>query len=124
MCWQASTVPVSPAWALEGSNSCDLSQGALTGSRKFKEHVNIVINSLSSRDFLGGPVVKTLHFQCRGVQVLSLVGELASHMLLREVKKKKKKLVLQNLASKSSSTPSSDFEPWFNFYGAISSSMK
>ena len=68
-------------------------------------------------------MVNTLHFQCRGVQVLSLVGELASHMLLREVKKKKK-LVLQNLASKSSSTPSSDFEPWFNFYGATSSSMK
>ena len=65
----------------------DLSQGALTGSRKFEEHVNIVVNSLSSRDFLGGPAVKTVHFQCSGAQVRSLVGELGSHMLPREAKK-------------------------------------
>ena len=47
-------------------------------------------------------MVKTLHFQCRGVQVLSLVGELASHMLPREIKKKKtnlsSRILLQNLA--------------------------
>ena len=53
----------------KGAMAVDLSQGALTGSRKFEEHVNIVVNSLSSRDFLGGPAVKTLHFQCRGAQV-------------------------------------------------------
>ena len=28
----------------------------------------------------GGPLVKTLHFQCRGERVRSLVGELRFHM--------------------------------------------
>ena len=36
--------------------------------------------STSSWDFPGGPVVMTLWFQCKGVWVQSLVGELRSHM--------------------------------------------
>ena len=44
-----------------------------------------------SRDFLGGPVVRTLHFHCRGQRVQSLVGELRVYMLPGSTKKKKKK---------------------------------
>ena len=32
-------------------------------------------------NFPAGPVVKSLCFQCKGVQVRSLAGELRSHML-------------------------------------------
>ena len=39
-------------------------------------------------DFSGGPVVKTLHFHCRGAQVRPLVGQLRSH---QEKKKKKER---------------------------------
>ena len=39
-------------------------------------------------DFSGGPVVKTLHFHCRGAQVRPLVGQLRSH---QEKKKKERK---------------------------------
>ena len=46
-------------------------------------------------DFPGGPVVKTLHFQCRGVGggvwVQSLIGELRYHTPHSVTKKKKKK---------------------------------
>ena len=37
-------------------------------------------NYIHGRDFPGGPVVKDLCFQCKGHWVLSLVGELRSHM--------------------------------------------
>ena len=37
-------------------------------------------------DFSGGPVVKTLNFHCRGVQVWSLIRELRSHMQHRVTK--------------------------------------
>lgn len=44
------------------------------------------------RDIPGGPAVKTLYLQCRGVQVLSLDwGNLRSHMPQAMAKKKKKK---------------------------------
>ena len=36
-------------------------------------------NKKKRRDFPGGPVVKTRHFQNRGAQVRSLVGGLGSH---------------------------------------------
>ena len=39
------------------------------------------------RDFPGGPVAKTPHFECRGVWVQFLVGELRSRMLCGTVKK-------------------------------------
>ena len=42
------------------------------------------------RDFLGGPVVGTPRFQCRGCRFKSLVGELRSHMPRGQKKKKKK----------------------------------
>ena len=38
-------------------------------------------------EFPGGPVTKTLHFHCMGVQVRSLVGELRSCMLHAATKK-------------------------------------
>ena len=43
--------------------------------------------------FPDGPVVKTLHFQCReyGFYLLSLVRELISHMPCSMAKRKKKK---------------------------------
>ena len=49
-----------------------------TGSRE-REPKNV------SRDFPGSPLVKTLHFHCRGHGVPSLVGKLRS----RKPKKKK-----------------------------------
>ena len=42
-----------------------------------------------NRDFCGGAVVKTLHFQCRGHRVHSLVGELRSHLAWLEKKTQK-----------------------------------
>ena len=42
-------------------------------------------------DFPGGPVVKTLHFHCRGHGSNPLVGELRSHMPSGVTKKKKGK---------------------------------
>ena len=42
------------------------------------------------RDFSGTSVVKTLPFNCRGVQVQSLVKKLRSLMLHRVAKKKRK----------------------------------
>ena len=42
------------------------------------------------RDFSGTSVVKTLPFNCRGVQVQSLVEKLRSLMLHRVAKKKRK----------------------------------
>ena len=41
--------------------------------------------------FPGGPVVKTLCFQCRGTQIQSLVEELRSHKLCSSAKKKRNK---------------------------------
>ena len=49
-------------------------------------------------DFPGGPVVKTLHFQCRRVQVRSLVGELRSPMPYSMTKKKKSKVKRTSIA--------------------------
>ena len=43
------------------------------------------------KDFLGGPVVKTPHFQCSGVRVWPLVRELRSHMLCGTAKQLKNK---------------------------------
>ena len=40
-----------------------------------------------SGDFPGSPVVKTLHFQCRGVQVQSLVEDLRFHIPCRAARK-------------------------------------
>ena len=39
--------------------------------------------------FPDGPVVKTLHFYCRGAWAPSLVRELRTHMLQGELKKNK-----------------------------------
>ena len=47
-----------------------------------------------SRDFLGGPVVRTLHFHCRGQRVQFLFGQLRFYMLHGSTKKKKKKVCL------------------------------
>ena len=47
----------------------------------------------ANRDLPGGPVVKMLCFQCWGVLIPSLVGELRSHMpwgVAKSLKKKKK----------------------------------
>ena len=41
-------------------------------------------------NFPGGPVVKNLSFQCKGLQVQSQLGALRSRMLRGIVKKKKK----------------------------------
>ena len=41
----------------------------------------IIIKKLYFRDFPGGPVAKTLHFQCRGSRILFLIRELRSHLL-------------------------------------------
>ena len=46
-----------------------------------------------NRDFHGGAVVKTLHFQCRGHRVHSLVGELRSHLAWLEKKNTKTLLI-------------------------------
>ena len=43
-----------------------------------------------SWDFLGGPVVRTLPFHCRGQRVQSLGGELRFYMLHGSTKKKKR----------------------------------
>ena len=51
-----------------------------------------------SWDFPGGPVVKTLRFQCRGARVLSLLGEVP-HAMRRSPEKKKKKVPFLVLAS-------------------------
>ena len=40
------------------------------------------------RDFPGGPVAKILGAPMQGVQVLSLIGELKSHMLRQKDKKR------------------------------------
>ena len=45
---------------------------------------------IKSVDFLGSPVVKTLHFCCKGASVCSLVGEIRSCILYQRNQKKKK----------------------------------
>ena len=51
----------------------------------------ILLKTSQSWEFPGGPVVRTLHFHCRGPGVQSLVGELRSRKLRVADKKKKKK---------------------------------
>ena len=45
---------------------------------------------IKSVDFLGSPVVKTLHFCCKGAWVCSLVGEIRSCILYQRNQKEKK----------------------------------
>ena len=46
---------------------------------------------IKDRDFPGSSVVKTLHFQCRGARIPSLVRELIPYMLQGAAKIKKNK---------------------------------
>ena len=52
--------------------------------------------SLRQGDFPGGPVVKILSFQCKGVRIQSLVRELRSHLHCSMEKKKKKTNLKKN----------------------------
>ena len=54
----------------------------------------LFLDKCKNRDCLGDPVIKTLRFQCRGLQVWSLVGELGSHMLHGQKKKKARTVLL------------------------------
>ena len=46
--------------------------------------------------FPGGPVVKTLCFQCRRTQIQSLVDELRSHKLCSSAKKREREIKKKN----------------------------
>ena len=45
----------------------------------------------SNRDFPGGPLIKTLHFQCRDMGLIPGPGKKIPHTMCCVVKKKKKK---------------------------------
>ena len=89
---------MSPRWGKGGICSLGQSWGR-GGELTFPVHLWCTFHSYFfllpfyfwEKDFLGGPMVKTPHFQCSGVRVWPLVRELRSHILCGTAKLLKNK---------------------------------